>query len=374
MKIMLRGNAKEFEAPMTALEIAASISHELKKEAVAAKIDGEVKDLKTVIDHDCEVEFLTFADEEGRRVYRHTASHVLAQAVKALLSGCQAGHRPGHRRTASTMTLICAEPFTTDDLARRSKRKCSASSRRTTRSSASTLPRAEAHRTDARPRRALQGRADRRSARGRGDLLLSTGRFHRPVRGPAPAVHRLCQGGQAHSRRRRLLARRREEQDAPAASTAPRSPTRRMLEEYLQPHGGGQEARPPQARPRAGSVRHPGRGPRLPVLLPQGHGAAQHAGATTGARFTARRGYEEIKTPIILNRDLWERSGHWDHYKENMYTTVIDDDGFRHQAHELPRRHSGLQAQAALATATCPSASASWAWCTAMSCPARCTA
>ena len=84
MKIMLRGNAKEFEAPMTALEIAASISHELKKEAVAAKIDGEVKDLKTVIDHDCEVEFLTFADEEGRRVYRHTASHVLAQAVKAL--------------------------------------------------------------------------------------------------------------------------------------------------------------------------------------------------------------------------------------------------------------------------------------------------
>ena len=84
MKIMLRGNAKEFEAPMTALEIDASISHELKKEAVAAKIDGEVKDLKTVIDHDCEVEFLTFADEEGRRVYRHTASHVLAQAVKAL--------------------------------------------------------------------------------------------------------------------------------------------------------------------------------------------------------------------------------------------------------------------------------------------------
>ena len=67
MKIMLRGNAKEFEAPMTALEIAASISHELKKEAVAAKIDGEVKDLKTVIDHDCEVEFLTFADEEGHR-------------------------------------------------------------------------------------------------------------------------------------------------------------------------------------------------------------------------------------------------------------------------------------------------------------------
>ncbi len=87
-----------------------------------------------------------------------------------------------------------------------------------------------------------------------------------------------------------------------------------------------------------------------------------------------KHGYEEIKTPIMLNRALWERSGHWDHYQENMYTTKIDDVGLRHQADELPRRHSGVRAQAVVATATCPSAPESWAWCTATSCPARCTA
>ena len=114
MKIMLRGNAKEFEAPMTALEIAASISHELKKEAVAAKIDGEVKDLKTVIDHDCEVEFLTFADEEGRRVYRHTASHVLAQAVKALYPDAKLAIGPAIDN-GFYYDFDCAESFTTDD-------------------------------------------------------------------------------------------------------------------------------------------------------------------------------------------------------------------------------------------------------------------
>ena len=114
MKIMLRGDAKEFEAPMTALEIAASISHELKKEAVAAKIDGEVKDLKTVIDHDCEVEFLTFADEEGRRVYRHTASHVLAQAVKALYPDAKLAIGPAIDN-GFYYDFDCAESFTTDD-------------------------------------------------------------------------------------------------------------------------------------------------------------------------------------------------------------------------------------------------------------------
>ena len=132
---MLRGNAKEFEAPMTALEIAASISHELKKEAVAAKIDGEVKDLKTVIDHDCEVEFLTFADEEGRRVYRHTASHVLAQAVKALYPDAKLAIGPA----IDNGFLIAPSPLR-PTISRRSKRKWSASSRRITRSSALSCP------------------------------------------------------------------------------------------------------------------------------------------------------------------------------------------------------------------------------------------
>ena len=84
-KITLKdGSVKEFDAALNAYDIAQSISEGLARNALAAKIDGEVKDLTTVVDSDCAIEFLTFDDDEGRRVYRHTASHILAQAVKRL--------------------------------------------------------------------------------------------------------------------------------------------------------------------------------------------------------------------------------------------------------------------------------------------------
>ena len=65
-------------------EIAKSIGAGLYKAVCVCKIDGEVKDLRTKIESDCEVEFLTFDDEEGKKAFRHTASHILAQAVKRL--------------------------------------------------------------------------------------------------------------------------------------------------------------------------------------------------------------------------------------------------------------------------------------------------
>ena len=69
-------------------------------------------------------------------------------------------------------------------------------------------------------------------------------------------------------------------------------------------------------------------GPGFPFFLPKGMVLQEHAASTTGARFTQRYGYVEVSTPMILNRSLWERSGHWDHYKDNMYTTVIDDEDY----------------------------------------------
>ncbi len=84
-KITLKdGSVKEFDAALNAYDIAKSISEGLARNALAAKIDGKVRDLTTVVDSDCAIEFLTFDDDEGRRVYRHTASHILAQAVKRL--------------------------------------------------------------------------------------------------------------------------------------------------------------------------------------------------------------------------------------------------------------------------------------------------
>ncbi len=85
MKITLKdGSCKEYSSAMSAYEIAKDISEGLARMACAAEVDGKVVDLRTIIDHDVELSILTFNDEGGRAAYRHTTSHVLAEAVKRL--------------------------------------------------------------------------------------------------------------------------------------------------------------------------------------------------------------------------------------------------------------------------------------------------
>ena len=78
------GSVKELEAPVSAYDVAASISAGLARVACAAEIDGKVEDLRTVIGHDCSLNILTAKDEGGLSTLRHTASHVMAQAIKRL--------------------------------------------------------------------------------------------------------------------------------------------------------------------------------------------------------------------------------------------------------------------------------------------------
>lgn len=85
IKVTLKdGSVKEFESGITAMEVAKNLGMGLFKVACACRINGEVKDLRTVINDDCELEILTFDDDEGKNAFRHTASHILAQAVKRL--------------------------------------------------------------------------------------------------------------------------------------------------------------------------------------------------------------------------------------------------------------------------------------------------
>ena len=84
VKVKLREDYREYENGISAMEIAKSLGAGLFKAVCVCKIDGEVKDLRTKIENDCEIEFITFDDEEGKRAFRHTASHILAQAVKRL--------------------------------------------------------------------------------------------------------------------------------------------------------------------------------------------------------------------------------------------------------------------------------------------------
>lgn len=85
MKVTLKdGSFKEYGQPMAAIDIAKEISEGLARAACVAQVDGETVDLRTVIDRDCELNILTFDSEEGKKAYRHTCAHVLAQAVKNL--------------------------------------------------------------------------------------------------------------------------------------------------------------------------------------------------------------------------------------------------------------------------------------------------
>ena len=79
------GSSKEYEAPMSVIDIAADISEGLARVACAGEIDGEVVDLRTVVDKDCSLNILTANDKAGLQVVRHTASHVLAEAVSRMM-------------------------------------------------------------------------------------------------------------------------------------------------------------------------------------------------------------------------------------------------------------------------------------------------
>jgi threonyl-tRNA synthetase len=88
------GSVKEFPSGITGEEIAKSISHKLADEALAIKINGKVKELYTPITEDAEIQILTFDDEEGREVYWHSSSHLMAHAIEKLFPGAKFGVGP----------------------------------------------------------------------------------------------------------------------------------------------------------------------------------------------------------------------------------------------------------------------------------------
>lgn len=117
MKITLKdGSVKEYESPVSVFDVAADISGGLARAACAGEVDGKVCDLRTVIDSDCALNILTFDDEAGRVAYRHTTSHVLAEAVKNLFPEAKLAIGPSIE-TGFYYDFDCA-PFSREDLDR----------------------------------------------------------------------------------------------------------------------------------------------------------------------------------------------------------------------------------------------------------------
>ncbi len=117
MKITLKDGAVGIEGPMSALEVVKRISNSLAKQAVAVRINGKVMDLTTPIHEDVEMEVLTFADPDGAKVLRHTASHVMAQAVKRIRPDAKLAIGPAIDN-GFYYDFDLEEPFSTEDFAK----------------------------------------------------------------------------------------------------------------------------------------------------------------------------------------------------------------------------------------------------------------
>ena len=322
--ILKDGSSKAYAPGTSCADIAASISEGLARVALAAEVDGKVMDLGFVPESDCTVNFLTGDSEGGLHALRHTASHVLAQAVKRLYPEAKLAIGPAIEN-GFYYDFDAENPFTAEAL-----EKIEAEMKKIIKE-ALPLARFEL------PREEAVAFMEKRGEPYKVELIrdlpedavisfYTQGEFtdlcagpHIPDTGRIKAYKLLSATG-AYWRgdsNKKMLQR--------IYGTA--FMKKAELDEYI--------TRMEEAKKR--DHRKIGReldlfdlyneGPGFPFFFPKGmilynllldYWHAEHKKA----------GYQEIKTPIILNEELWHRSGHWDHYKENMYFTKIDGDDY----------------------------------------------
>nr|WP_291957635.1 threonine--tRNA ligase [Mahella sp.] len=325
MKIKLKdGSIKEYSEGITPAQIAADISAGLAREALAALVNGQVMDLNMPIYEDADLALLTFDDEGGKKAYWHTTSHIMAQAVLRLFPEAKLAIGPAIDN-GFYYDFDIDKPFTPEDLIsiEEEMRKIIKEDLLLERFE---LPRDQAIKfmrernqpykvelIEALPENAVI------SFYKQGEFVDLCAGPHIPSTGKVKAVKLLSVAG-AYWRgdeHNKMLQR----------IYGISFPKKSMLDEYL--------ARIEEAKQR--DHRKLGQeldlfslheeGPGFPFFHPKGM-IIRNMLEDFWRKEHRKHGYEEIKTPIILNKELWVQSGHWDHYKDNMYFTKIDDQDY----------------------------------------------
>ena len=326
MKVTLKdGSFKEYAQPMAVIDIAKDISEGLARMACVAEIDGEVKDLRTIVDKDCTLNIFTAKDPEGLAALRHTASHVMAQAIKRLWPETKLAIGPSIA-DGFYYDIDRDEPVTSDDLA-----KIEAEMKKIIKEALPLerfeLPRAQAiefmkeknepykvELIEDLPEDAIisfykQGEFTDLCA---GPHLMNTKEV-----GKAFKLMNIAGAYWRGSEKNKMLTRiyatafaKKEDLDAYVTmmEEAKKRDHRKLGKEL-------------------GLFMMNDAGPGFPFFLPKGM-ILKNTLLDYWREIHKKAGYVEISTPIILNRSLWETSGHWDHYKNNMYTTVIDGEDY----------------------------------------------
>lgn len=325
IKIKLKdGSVKEFNEGVSVLEIAKGISQGLARVALGALVDGETYELNDTLKHDAEVSILTFDDEEGRRIFRHTSSHILAQAVKRLYPDVKLAIGPA---IENGFYYDFDADFTfTDEILSKLEEEMKRIVKEDLKLERFVLPRQEAIKLMEEKGEPYKVELIRDlpedeeiSFYKQGDFVDLCAGPHLQSTGPVKALKLLSVAGAywRGSEKNKMLQR----------IYGTTFPKKNELDEYI--------AMLEEAKKR--DHRRIGReldlfslheeGPGFPFFHPKGM-IVRNELENFWRSIHTKNGYKEIKTPIILNEALWHQSGHWDHYKENMYFTKIDGEDY----------------------------------------------
>jgi len=325
IKVTLKdGSVKEFENELSVLEIAKSISEGLARVVVAASVNDEVVGLDYMVKEDCTLNLFKFDDVEGQDVFRHTSAHMLAQAIKRLYPNAKFAIGPSIEN-GFYYDIDLEERLTMEDLAKLESemKKIAKEDQKLERFE---LPKEEALAWAKENGEIYKEELINDLPEGEIISFYKQGDFTDLCRGPhllstkkVKAVKLLSvagaywRGDEKNKMLQRIYGISFEKN--------------KDLEEYLHLL---EEAKKRDHRKLGKELDLffiPEEGPGFPLFLPKGM-ELKNALLKYWREIHRQDGYVEIETPIILNRHLWETSGHWYHYKENMYTVQIDEQDF----------------------------------------------
>ncbi len=325
IKITLKDDiVKEYPEGITGAEIAKDLSAGLYRAALACSIDGVVSDLKQPINKDAKVEILTFDSEGGKKAFWHTTSHVMAQAIKRLYPDVELAIGPSIDN-GFYYDFDAPRPFTPEDLEKieAEMKKIVSEGLELTKS---TKPRAEAiaymkERNEPYKVELIE------DLEGDEDVFFYTqGEFSDLCAGPhlentsKIKAFKLTSVTGAYWRgdSNKKMLQRIYGISFPKASE---------LSEYLERVEEAKKRDHRKLGRELGLFELYEEGPGFPFFLPKGM-VLRNELEGYWRELHKKWGYEEVRTPMILNEALWHQSGHWDHYKENMYFTKIDDENY----------------------------------------------
>ena len=318
------GSKKEYAEAKSVIEIAQDISEGLARAACAGEVDGEVRDLRTVVDKDCELNILTFDSEGGQGAFRHTASHIMAQAIKRLYPEVKLAIGPSVA-DGFYYDVDSETPLTTEDLEKIEKemKKIVKEALPITRF---TKSREEAIAYFKEKQEPYKVELIEDLPEDAEISFYQQGEFVDLCAGPhlmntktvkAFKLTSLAGAYWRGSEKNKMLTR--------IYGTA--YTKKADLEEYLTRLEEAKRRDHRKLGKELGLFMMREEGPGFPFFLPKGM-VLKNTLLDYWREIHNKAGYVEISTPVMLSRHLWETSGHWDHYKENMYTTVIDETDF----------------------------------------------